>query len=123
MSSFASSASKPKTKSSGINVLNYNDGESLKCTLTGVDTSIANGLRRIMMSDIRSVVFRAFPHEDCKIDIQKNTSRLNNEMIKQRLSCVPIHIPDHDFPVNEHVVELSVRNTGDHVAYATTGDF
>jgi DNA-directed RNA polymerase subunit L len=76
-----------------------------------------------MMSDIRSVVFRAFPHEDCKIDIQKNTSRLNNEMIKQRLSCVPIHIPDHDFPVNEHVVELSVRNTEDHMAYATTGDF
>jgi DNA-directed RNA polymerase subunit L len=98
------------------------DGE-LKFTLSGVDTSIANGLRRIILTDIRSVVFRSFPHEECKINIITNTSRFNNEMIKQRLSCVPIHITDHDFPIDEHVVELAVQNTEDHTMYVTSGDF
>lgn len=133
MSSFATSVtsnassdikSATSTATSKPKVSNYTDeGEELKFTLSGVDTSIANGLRRIILSDIRNVVFRAFPHEECKINITTNTSRFNNEMIKQRLSCVPIHITDYDFPIDEHVVELKVRNTEEHIVYATSGDF
>jgi len=121
--STASTASTTSTTSTP-KVSNYTDeGEELKFTLAGVDMSIANGLRRIILSDIRSMVFRAFPHEECLIDITTNTSRFNNEMIKQRLSCVPIHIADHEFPIDEHVVELKVRNTEEHIVYATSGDF
>lgn len=123
MSSPATSVTSATSATNPAVAHHNNDDKVLKFTLSGIDTSIANGLRRIILSDIRSVVFRAFPHSDCKIDIQKNTSRLNNEMIKQRLSCVPIHINQYEFPVDKHVVELSVCNTSDHIIYATSEDF
>jgi DNA-directed RNA polymerase subunit L len=97
--------------------------DAIRFTLSNVDVSIANGLRRTLLSDIRSVVFRGFPYEESRINISTNTSRLNNEIIKQRISCVPIHITDPDFPIADHIVEMSIQNTTDHTIYATTGDF
>ena len=38
-----------------------------------------------------------FPHEKNKANIEINTTRFNNEIIKQRLSCIPIHITDTAF--------------------------
>jgi len=119
-----SSGSAAITTSPGVSISNLRDeGNALKFTMSGVDTSIANGLRRIILSDIRSVVFRTFPHEECQATIHQNTTRMNNELIKQRLSCIPIHIADPEFPTDEHQVVLKVKNTEGHIIYATTKDF
>ena len=80
------------------NVLNF--------TLSDTHFSLANSLRRIVLSEIPTLVFRAFPHSESKIDIISNTTRLNNEIIKQRIGCIPIHITDVDFPYKEYVVEV-----------------
>ena len=61
-------------------------GDTMTFTLTGLDTCYANGLRRVIISDIPIVVFKTTPHEENKSNILINTSRLNNEIIKQRLS-------------------------------------
>ena len=57
----------------------------LKFSIENVKLSIANGLRRILMSEIPS-----FSIDIDKVNILKNTSIFHNEYIKERLSLVPI---------------------------------
>ena len=98
--------------------------DTLGFTLSGVNVSIANGLRRTILSDIPMLVFRTSPHEQNKCNIIANTSRLNNEVIKQRLSCIPIHIKDaQDFPFKNYVMDVNVENTTDTLMFVTTENF
>jgi DNA-directed RNA polymerase alpha subunit len=98
--------------------------EELKFTLSGVNVSIANALRRIILSDIPIVVFRVSPNEKNKCNIIVNTCGLNNEIVKHRLSCIPIHIKDvEDFPLKNYILEVNVQNNTDTTIYVTTKDF
>jgi DNA-directed RNA polymerase alpha subunit len=96
----------------------------LKFTLNGVNVSLANALRRTILSDIPLVVFKTSPYEENKAEIIKNTSRLNNEIIKQRLSCIPIHIKDaENFPYKNYIMEVNVENITDTTMYVTSEQF
>jgi len=95
----------------------------LSFRLSGVDKCFANGLRRTMLTDIPMVVIRT---EDTKVNqcvIRKNTSRLHNEIILQRISCIPIHINDPSF-ADKHQLEINVKNDGDEqgIRMVTTKD-
>ena len=101
-----------------------NNGDALSFTLSGVNVSIANAIRRIILSDVNTVVFRTTPNDKNKATIIANTSRLNNEVIKQRLSCIPIHIKDYDdFPFKNYVMEVKVENNTDTIMVVTTEQF
>lgn len=95
----------------------------LKFTISDCNMSIANAIRRIIISDIPTIVFRTFPYNENKAEIIHNTTRFHNEIIKQRLSCIPIHIDDPDFPYKEYIVELDVKNDTNNILYVTTKDF
>jgi DNA-directed RNA polymerase subunit L len=95
----------------------------LKFTIVDCNMSLANALRRIIISDIPTFVFRTFPYSQNKAEITHNTTRFHNEIIKQRLSCVPIHIDDIDFPYQDYIVEVDVKNDTDNIIYVTTKDF
>jgi len=99
------------------------EGDFLKFTLSDCNVSIANAIRRIILSEIPIFVFRTFPHSENKAEINFNTSRLNNEIIKQRLGCIPIHIDDLNFPYKNYIVEVDVKNDTDTIRYVTTKDF
>ena len=99
------------------------DNGFLKFTLLDCNMSIANALRRIIISDIPTFVFRTYPYSENKAEITHNTTRFHNEIIKQRLSCVPIHINDMDFPYKDYIVEVDVKNDTDNIIYVTTKDF
>ena len=94
----------------------------IKFVLSDVDCTIANGLRRTILSDIPCVVMKTFPHDQCKVNITKNTSKFNNEIIKQRLACIPVHITDLDTPIDQLDIELDVENKTDEIIYVTTQD-
>ena len=101
----------------------HND-EVLMFTLSGVNVSLANALRRTIISDVPLIVFRTAPYEQNKATIITNTSRLNNEILKQRLSCIPIHIKDIEgFPLKNYQLELNVENITDTTMYVTTKEF
>jgi DNA-directed RNA polymerase alpha subunit len=101
-----------------------NKGDELKFTLSNVNVSIANSIRRTILSDIPTVVFKTAPYEENKANIFVNTSRLNNEIIKQRLSCIPIHVPDiMGFPLKDYLLEVNVENITDSLLFVTTKDF
>lgn len=95
----------------------------LKFTISDCNMSIANALRRIIISDIPTFVFRTFPYNENKAEIIHNTTRFHNEIIKQRLSCIPIHIDDMTFQHKDFVVEVDVTNDTDNIMYVTTKDF
>ena len=101
----------------------YND-EIIQFTLSGVNVSLANAIRRTILSDIPLVVFKTSTHEQNKATIITNKSRQNNEILKQRLSCIPIHIKDvEEFPLKNYQLEINVENITDTTMYVTTEDF
>jgi len=99
------------------------NGNMLTFTLKDVNVSLANGLRRTILSDIPTVVFKTSPHEQNKANIIMNTTRLNNEILKQRLSCIPIYISDLKMPLQDYIMEVNVENLTDTIMYVTTKDF
>lgn len=99
------------------------ENDMLKFTLSGVDVSFANAIRRIILSEIPIVGFKTIPYEENKCNILANTSRLNNEIIKQRLSCIPVHITDLTIPLNNYILEIDEENKTDTVMIITTEHF
>lgn len=100
-----------------------NSGEELTFTLSDVNLSYANALRRTIISDIPTVVFKTAPYEQNKCTILTNTTRLNNEILKQRLSCIPIHITDLEIPLKNYLLEVDVENVTDTIMFVTTENF
>ena len=103
-----------------------NNAVTLQFVLSGLNVSIAKRLRRPLFSDIPLIVFRTTPTSENKCIITTNTTRLNNEVIKQRLSCIPIHIKkqeQEEFPFQQLIMEVNVENTTDNIMFVTTEDF
>jgi DNA-directed RNA polymerase subunit L len=81
-----------------------------------------------MITDIPTVVIRTELYEQNQCQIEINTTRLHNEILKHRLSCIPVNV---DFKeeaelegfANDYVLELDVKNEGEHTIYVTTDDF
>ena len=99
-----------------------------KFTLSGLNVSLANALRRTIQDDIPTYVFNI---KTCNVEI--NTGRLHNEILKHRLECIPIHStvsvndwllkrPDHNI-FEKYIMELDVKNDGEQTIYVTTADF
>jgi len=99
------------------------ENDVLKFTISNINVSAANAIRRIILSEIPCIVFKTTPYEENKALIYTNTSRLNNEIIKQRLSCIPIHIDDLAFPIEDYILEVNVKNDTDTIRIVTTEDF
>ena len=107
-----------------VDIISKIDDDELMFTLSGVNVSIANALRRIILSDIPLIVFRVSPSDKNKCNIIANTCGLNNEIVKHRLSCIPIHIDDVDsFPLKNYILEVNVQNNTDTSMVVTTKDF
>ena len=101
-----------------------NNENSLTFTLSGVDLSIANSIRRSILADINTVAFITTPNEANRANITANTCRLNNEILKQRLSCIPIHITDVSLDELENLVlEINEENLTDTMYSVTTAHF
>ena len=97
--------------------------KTLRFTLTDINVSVANALRRTMLSDIPVVVFKTTPYEENDCTIKANTSRFNNEIVKHRLSLVPIHLTDLSIPLENYLLEVKVTNNTDTIKLVTTEHF
>jgi DNA-directed RNA polymerase subunit L len=95
-------------------------------TLAGLNVSLANAIRRTILNDIPTVVLGTEIYKDDRCRIEINTGRLHNELVKQRLSCIPVHIVDEKemttFP-EEYVLIVDVKNDTDTMMIVTTEDF
>ena len=96
----------------------------LTFTIYNTDVSYVNALRRTILSDIPIVVFKTIPYEENKANIMVNTSRLNNEIVKQRLGCIPICASElQESQLKNYLLEVDVENKTDTNLIVTTKDF
>ena len=95
----------------------------LRFTIDKINVSLANALRRVILSDVPTLVFRTTPHAESKSSITVNTSRIHNQILNQRLSCIPIHITDQTFEFKDYTVEINATADGNEIRYITTKDF
>ena len=93
----------------------------LTFTMENTNVSIANAIRRTILSDINTVIMNT-SLEKGDIKIFKNTTRFNNEILKQRLGSIPVHIKEHD-AIDDLLVEIDEVNDTDSMVYVTTKDF
>ena len=75
-------------------VKQYEDEGVLRFILQGIPLCMINGLRRTILSDIPIVVIRTESSAINECTVHENTSRFHNEIVKQRLSCVPFMTKD-----------------------------
>lgn len=101
----------------------FEEGDILRFTLNNINVSLANGLRRTILSDIDTVVFRTETYEDNQCTIYENTGRLHNEIVKHRLSCIPIHSTNLETLPNHYIMELDMTNDTETMIIVTSGDF
>lgn len=104
------------------NLMEEND--RMTFTISNIDVSYINSIRRTILSDIEIIGFKTSPYEENKCETLINTYRPRNEIIKQRLSCIPVCIKNiEEFPVDKYILELDVENNTDTVMIVTTNDF
>ena len=116
-------ATQEQSKNSTLLSFKGEENGILDFTIEGINVSFINGIRRTILSDIPTLVFHCFPHDQNDADIHTNTTRLNNEVLKQRLSCIPIHISDASLPYKELVVEINMKNESENTIDVTTEHF
>ena len=110
-----------------VSTYNNNKEEQLTFTLENCNVSFANAIRRIVLSDINTYVFKTFPHTENRANFTVNTTRFHNELLKQRLGCIPIHhvhtIDGFQNDYKNYVVEVDVKNESETIRHVTTEDF
>ena len=96
-------------------------------TASKTNVSVMNSIRRTILSDIPVVCIKTEPHNEITETLEstiiyKNTTSLTNEIIKQRLGCIPVHIKNPQ-NIENLVLELDMTNKSDELQYITTADF
>ena len=101
------------------------DNNEYRFTLSNINVSLINALRRTILSDIPMVVFRTENYQDNQCTIEKNTTRLHNEILKQRLSCIPVHMNYDELELlpGNYIMELDEKNTDESIKLVTTEHF
>jgi DNA-directed RNA polymerase II subunit RPB3 len=89
-----------------------------KFTLSNTNVSVANSIRRTILTDIETVVI-----DPNNINIIKNDTQFNNEILCQRLACIPVHIKDLSKSIDNLMLEIHVHNDSDYIKEVTTKDF
>ena len=92
--------------------------------IENMDLSIANGIRRIILTEIPTVGF--YGEDEPTIEIIKNTGPLHNEFMKHRIGLIPINITENitdNYIDNDYKFELNVINETSISINVTTADF
>lgn len=77
----------------------------------GLNKSIINSLRRVLLSSIPSVGFRT-EMENSDIKILKNTTPLHNEFISHRIGMIPLYIDPKNYK-KDYLFKLKVESSSE----------
>ena len=92
--------------------------------LGNIHTSMANAIRRLMISDVKSVGFRTEPYTACDINVIVNDTPLHNQFVLHRLSMIPIHVAYPDkFDVDDYLFIIDISNNTNMIINITTEHF
>ena len=91
------------------------------------NVSVINGLRRTLTNDVTTVCLKTEPFNDKNSELEstiiyENTTSFTNEILKQRLGCIPVHLKTPD-NIENLIIEVDKENTGNSIELITTEDF
>ena len=92
--------------------------------IENMDLSVANGIRRIILTEIPTVGF--YGEDEPTVDIHKNTGPLHNELMKHRIGLIPIYVSEEitdTYNDNDYKFELNIMNDSSNTINVTTADF
>ena len=102
----------------------YEDNGELHFILKDIHVSVANALRRTIMMEIPVVVIPTETVDVNQCTVFTNTTRFHNEIVKQRLSTIPIMTQDLEAFPEKYKLIVKVKNETDHeLRWVTTDDF
>ena len=120
------------------------EDDIFKFQISNIDVCFVNAIRRTILSDINvcCIEFESNEQDNNNINITLNTGRLHNEILKHRLSCIPIYIKDDIKEIlskakkkeslvlstmekfcKENILEIDCHNNSDTSIFVTTQDF
>lgn len=111
---------------SNVKILNIANSSELSFEILDTDVCVVNSLRRVLLTEVKSLVFRGFPHKENCINIKKNNTKFNNEYIKHRMQCIPIYNNNprtFESFVQKYQLKLNVVNNTNNLIYVTSEDF
>ena len=88
----------------------------------GLDKSIVNSLRRVLLSEIPCVAFRVEEGTNKDLIIDVNNTSLHNEFILHRLSMIPLYLDIEEYK-NQYLFYLNVKHDSpEPFKFVTTDD-
>ena len=92
--------------------------------VANIQTSMANAIRRLMISDVKTVGFRTEPYDACQINVIANDTPLHNQFVLHRLSMIPIYVAQpNKFDIDEYLFIIDMSNNTNSIINITTEDF
>jgi DNA-directed RNA polymerase alpha subunit len=105
-------------------VNDFEDEQGLHFVIKDIPLAVANAIRRTILSDIPTLVIRTENSKINQCTVLANTSRFHNEIVKQRLSCIPIHSKELETFPEKYRLIVQVKNDSVHeLRWVTTKDF
>ena len=99
-----------------VNVREANCGYEFHCEFRNFPVTFVNAIRRILLSKLPIVVIR-------DIDILENTTQMPHEMLRHRVSMLPVNVhPEDKNTIRDTKIELFVKTDKD-AKTITTKDF
>lgn len=100
-----------------LNARDQNCGNEYSCELKNFPVTFVNALRRILLSDIPTVVVR-------DVEILENTSQMPHEMLKHRVEMLPVNVhPTDASTIRDAKIELRVLPQAGEPRTIRTSDF
>ena len=93
--------------------LRYEDKGYLKFQIVNTHVSYVNTLRRVGISEVKSVGFRAEILKDgstSDVKIENNTTPMSNEMLAHRIGLIPVHANPSTWDPIKYVFKCDIKN-------------
>lgn len=103
------------------------DGRTYSFTLTDTHVSYANTLRRLILTGVETVAFRAdmtSTGTTTDVVVRENTTPMTNEMLADRVGLLPIHVKEPlKWDPDRYVFQLKGKARKDGIVDVCAGDF
>lgn len=93
----------------------------VELTVSDVNSSIVNSIRRIIISGIETIAIKTEPHNESQIEIFQNDSPLHNQFLSHRLGMIPFNVSNVDeFDYNDYELILDEESDSDFPKHITS---
>jgi len=103
------------------------DNRTVTFTLENVHVSYANTLRRLILTGVETVAFRADMTDTgttTDVFVKKNDTPMTNEMLADRIGLLPIHVNEPlSWKSDKYIFTLKVTGNKDSVRHVKSEDF